>query len=64
MIFFYLIDIFFRIQFFDFQYSHYIKLNLDPNIMLKNHVLFSLLNKNSLIFLMIQLQMNNYNSDD
>ncbi len=34
MIFFYLIDIYFKI-YFDFQYLYYIKLNLEPNIMLK-----------------------------
>ena len=46
MIFFYLIDIYFKI-YFDFQYLSYIKLNLEPNIMPKKS-LFLILKKNSL----------------
>lgn len=64
MIFSYLIVIFFKIKFFDFQYLHYIKLNLDPNIMPKKSLIFYILKKNSLKFIIIQLQLNNYNSED
>ena len=63
MIFFYLNDIYFKI-YFDFHYLSYIKLNLEPNIMPKKSLIFYILKKNSLKFIIIQPQVNNYNSED